>query len=136
MSLRHTRVQKGFSLVELMIVIVIIGILAAIGIPMYFDNIYKAKRAEGIASMGSIRSQIQMYYAENGFFPVEDPKDYVVGADWNHIKPGELQGINFSDSSFFYESRSGLTWEITVDHQTTFLDEDLKLQSDGTIIGN
>lgn len=125
----------GFSLVELMIVIVIIGILAAIGLPMYFNHTYSAKRTEAIAALGSIKSELGFYYAEYGTYPIVSDEDYVIGADWNDINTGELNGINFSDSSYLYICRDGIRWELRVDKNTTMLDEDLILKYDGTLIG-
>ncbi len=126
---------NGFSWVELMIVIVIIGLLAAIAVPMYYNSIYDEKKAEAIAAMGSIKSQINFYYGQYGWYPIVSKKDYVIGAFWNNIKQGELRGVNFSDSSYYYESKNGDKWELIVNHKTTFLDKDLKLKSDGTIDG-
>jgi len=127
--------SKGFSLVELMIVIVIVGLLAAVAVPIYYNNMYTAKKAEAYAAMGSIRTQINYYYAEYGWYPIVDKKDYVIGAFWNDIKPGELKGINFSDSSYYYKCKDGEKWEIVVDKKTTFLEKDLKLKHDGSISG-
>jgi len=131
----HGKRENGFSLVELMIVILIIGILAAIGIPMYYDSIYSAKRAEAIAAMGGIKSEIQWYYAEYGWYPIVEKDDYVIGAFWNHIKPGELNGINFSDSSYYYKCNDSEEWELKVKKKESFLEKDLKLKSDGSISG-
>jgi len=125
----------GFSLVELMIVILMIGILAAIGIPMYYDNVYQAKRAEALAIMGSIRSEIDWYFVENGSYPVADKDEYVIGADWNNIRSGELKGKYFSDSSFYYKSRDGSSWELKVKKKESWLEQDLKLNSNGDISG-
>jgi len=126
---------QGFSLVELMIVIVIIGILAAIGLSIYFSQTYSAKRTEAIAAMGSIRSELKYYYIENGSFPVVEEADYVIGADWNNILVGEMDGTNFSDSSYKYIYTDGIKWEISVDKNTSILFEDLTLKYDGTLIG-
>ncbi len=135
MAYHRDRRGQGFSLVELMIVIVIIGILAAIGLPMYFNHTYSAKRTEAIAALGSIKSELHYYYVENGVYPTVSESDYVIGADWNDINIGELDGKNFSDSSYWYVCTDGIRWELKVDKNTTFLDEDLILKYDGTLIG-
>ena len=98
----NLRGGQAFSLVELMIVIVIIGVLAAVAVPVYNNNVKKAKRAEADAALGTIRSQLDLYYGQYGYWPKKISKDYVIGADWNDIKEGELHGAYFSDSSYFY----------------------------------
>ena len=55
--------QKGFTLVELMITIVIVGILAAVAVPIYTANIKKAKMSECDAALGTIRTALRVYYA-------------------------------------------------------------------------
>jgi prepilin-type N-terminal cleavage/methylation domain-containing protein len=62
--------SKGFTLIELMIVVAIIGILAAIAIPRFADLIRKSKEGATKGSIGSIRTAISVYYGENeGAFP-------------------------------------------------------------------
>ena len=94
--------NSGFSLVELMIVIVIIGVLAAVAVPIYSNNVMKAKMSEADAALGSIRTQLRVYYGENGAYPVAAALSAVVGADWNDINANELDGKYFDDDSFTY----------------------------------
>ncbi len=55
--------QKGFTLIELVMIIVILGILAAVAIPKYQDLSSEAKEAAGRSALGSLRSGITIYYA-------------------------------------------------------------------------
>jgi len=55
--------QRGFTLIEVVIIIVILGILAAVAIPKYQDLSGEAKEAAARSSLGSLRSAITIYYA-------------------------------------------------------------------------
>lgn len=57
------RNQRGFTVIELVIIIVILGILAAVAIPKYKDLSGEAREASARSSLGSIRSAITIYYA-------------------------------------------------------------------------
>ena len=56
--------MKGFTLIELIIVIVIIGILAAIAIPKYIDLQDSANRAQRDGNCGAVRTAVSLYYAQ------------------------------------------------------------------------
>ena len=60
--------QGGFTLVELMIVVIIVGILAAVAIPMYQGATERAKASEAVAALGTIRGALRVYYAEHGTY--------------------------------------------------------------------
>jgi type IV pilus assembly protein PilA len=61
--------SKGFTLIELMIVIAILGILLAIAIPAYVDYTARAKASEAMLAAAPIKSAISEYYLSEGIFP-------------------------------------------------------------------
>ena len=62
--------QKGFTLIELMIVVAIIGILAAIAIPAYQDYTIRAQVTEGLNLASSVKASVGEYFANNGTWPI------------------------------------------------------------------
>ena len=74
--------QKGFTLIELMIVVAIIGILAAIAIPQYQNYVGRSNVAAAVQTLSSNKTGLENYVMENGFFPdgVSDKVDEVKDA--------------------------------------------------------
>jgi prepilin-type N-terminal cleavage/methylation domain-containing protein len=66
------KTKKGFTLIELMIVVAIIGILAAIAIPQFANLVAKSQEGRTKAKLGTIRSALSIYYGDlEGWYPVD-----------------------------------------------------------------
>lgn len=79
------QMQKGFTLIELMIVVAIIGILAAVALPAYQDYTKRSHVSEGLALAGGAKTAVTEYYSSNGVWPTNNaaagiaPKGSIVG---------------------------------------------------------
>lgn len=67
--MRKFREEEGFTLIELMIVVAIIGILAAVAIPSYQDYTARAQVSEAIGLSSGFKTGLAEYYSNNGIWP-------------------------------------------------------------------
>ena len=75
-----SRNEKGFTLIELMIVVAIIGILAAIAVPMYLDYSVRTQVAHGINLASGVKAAVTEYYQDQGVFPADNTTAGVTAA--------------------------------------------------------
>lgn len=59
---------KGFTLIELMVVIAIVGILAGFAYPSYMDSVTRSRRADGKVALLNLAQRIERYYSENNTY--------------------------------------------------------------------
>ena len=65
-TMQHKRYAGGFTLLELLMVVIIIGILASIALPQYLTLSERSRAAEAVTNLGAIRSSELRYSAQNG----------------------------------------------------------------------
>jgi prepilin-type N-terminal cleavage/methylation domain-containing protein len=105
--------KKGLTMVELLVVIIIVGILAAVGIPIMRGRIDSAKWSEGKAIMGIIARALRTHVAEKGndFTPV--PTLIQLG-----FEPGDLDGNYFTGGE---SGTNDFSWMINSNNPINFL---------------
>ncbi len=92
--------KKGFTLIELMIVVAIIGILAAIAIPKFADLINKSKEGATKGALSSVRGALQIYYGDNeGVFPTDSLAVLTSGGKYINQIPACKTPTRHSDST-------------------------------------
>jgi len=74
------KMQKGFTLIELMIVVAIIGILASVALPAYQDYTKRAHVSEGMSLAAGAKSAVTEYFASNGEWPDSNTEAAIASA--------------------------------------------------------
>jgi type IV pilus assembly protein PilA len=95
--------QKGFTLIELMIVVAIIGILAAIAIPAYQDYTIRSQVTEGLNLASDLKAAVAETYAQTGSWPVD------------------LQAIGLGSTAAATDKAGKYVQEVNIDTGTIFI---------------
>jgi type IV pilus assembly protein PilA len=102
------KVQQGFTLIELMIVVAIIGILAAVAIPAYQDYTIRAQVSEGLSLASGAKTALSEFYNQRGRFPGDNDSlglsaptaitgSYVSAVDASQGTDGGIIAVTFGE---------------------------------------
>lgn len=105
--------RGGFTLIELMIVVAIIGILAAIAIPAYMNYMTKTKFIEGLNLVGGMKTPALEYNLVTGKWP-ENLSDIGAVTTGKYVKNIEAFGGGGDCSVYIYISANGITIKICI----------------------
>jgi type II secretory pathway pseudopilin PulG len=94
-----------------MITVVIVGILASVAIPIYQANVNRAKAAEADAALGTVRTALRVFYAENGSYPTSVSYTEVTTLNLG-VDSADLTGTYFMPADYTYQSTDGTTYTI------------------------
>jgi len=121
---KENKKKGGFTLVELMVVIIIVGVLAAAAVPIYSAFVKKARVSEAKASIGTIRASEEVYWAENAvYLPLP------AGTTSTATALTDTLGVDVSHNVWW---NTGVTWTVvTADTNTTLV----SIKADATAAG-
>lgn len=110
--------EKGFTMIELMVVVIIIGVLVAIAVPVYSNAAQKSRISRARADLRTLESAISIYYAEKSEYP-ELQKDLV---DSNYLK--EIPTDPWRNEQYIYDKSDGSVY-LKANKDKNGLEEDL-----------
>jgi prepilin-type N-terminal cleavage/methylation domain-containing protein len=140
------RNEQGFTLVELMIVVMIVGVLAAVAIPMYQVVPERSMGTEATTALGLVKDAMRAYYAEHGSYADASFTDgaLVTAGGVLGMSANDLEGRYFSEECYTFDGASGAnTFTIKCDglQSTAMCGSDVSgvmktINQDGDIVGN
>lgn len=110
-----SRAADGFSVAEMVIIVVIVGLSSAVAVPVVYTNDIKAKITEADVSLTSLRTQLRIYFEKHGEYPLAETPIHVKDAAWRIGALGDLNGRYFRAASFSYQSMNGSEYMLTCD---------------------
>jgi type IV pilus assembly protein PilE len=95
--MQNRKTSNGFTLVEILIVVAIIGILAAVAVPAYFNHILRTRQAEAYHNLLDLKAAQEMFYSmENYYYPKTPPTTLLTGNSLTN-----LLSFSYSDTKYY-----------------------------------
>jgi prepilin-type N-terminal cleavage/methylation domain-containing protein len=122
------RSERGFTIMELAIVLVVIGIIAAVAVPHYVSLLNDTKAMQLVANVYAVRAAAYLYYGDNARWPAETPMGMVPPELTDKLPPGftfvqlpfQLDWENWSSRTFpAGDPRNGVVAGISIDTRDT-----------------
>ena len=98
--------SKGFTLIELMIVVAIIGILAAVALPAYKNYTIRAKLSEAVLVASACKNQVNEFFVMKGAWPIDDTE-----VNCDTTTPNVVRNVHISNGAIIvgiYGTRTGI----------------------------
>lgn len=116
--------SRGFTLIEVMIVVAIVGILAAVAIPQYSDYVRRGSLPEAFSQLADYRIKMEQYYQDNRKYGGTACADGTGAPSWNGFAPNGAKNFTYgcalSDSGQGYKiTATGKTGTVSVGHVYT-----------------
>ena len=127
------KMQKGFTLIELMIVVAIIGILAAVAVPAYQDYTVKAKVSEAASLTGSVKTAIEVAWSEGNQLTAL-PGPSTMGVEASTAYGGKY--VSFVSYDTATGTITAMLRGATAGLPSTVADKDVTYSPDGSNPGN
>lgn len=90
------RFASGFTLVELMITVAIVGILTAVAVPAYKDYARRGQLPDAFASLADYRIKLEQYYQDNRRYGTSSCADGANAPAWNNFAPASAKYFSFA----------------------------------------
>lgn len=103
--------QRGFTLIEVMIVVAIVGILAAVAMPAYSDYVRRGSLPEAFSQMSDYRVKMEQYYQDNRIYGTNACADGAAAPSWKGFAPNGAK--NFSYDCTVSDGGQGYTVKAT-----------------------
>ncbi|HEY8878147.1 MAG TPA: type IV pilin protein [Roseateles sp.] len=92
------RLHRGFTMIELMIVVAIVGILAAVAVPQYKDYVRRGSLPEAFSQLADYRVKMEQYYQDNRNYGTTSCADVTGGPSWSNFTPTSAPNFTYSCS--------------------------------------